>query len=92
MKCTIHYTGREENMELRKLLKKKTEFRVYGYDNFQGDKGIIIANSYDEAVKVYREKYDRKITDDHNEYMNDGCYLFDMGVVEENKMYVNAEW
>lgn len=80
------------NMGLRKLLKKKTELRVYGYDNFNGDKGVIIANSYDEAAKVYGEKYDRKITDDHNEYMDDGCYLFDMGVVEENKMYVNAEW
>lgn len=85
------YTGREENMRLRKLF-KKTELRVYGYDNFHGDKGVIIANNYEEAVKVYRQKYDRKIIDDHDEYMEDGCYLFDMGLVEKNKMYINAEW
>lgn len=76
-------------MGLRKIF--KTENRVYGYDNFHGDKGIIIANNYGDAVKVYRQKYDRKITDDHNEYMNDGCYLFDMGIVKKNKMYVNVE-
>lgn len=76
-------------MGLRKIL--KTELRVYSFDNFHGDKGVIIAKNYDDAVKVYMQKYDRKITDDHNEYMNDGCYLFDMGIVEKNKMYVNVE-
>lgn len=76
-------------MGLQKIL--KTELRVYSFDNFHGDKGVIIAKNYDDAVKVYREKYNRKIADAHNEYMNDGCYLFDMGKVKKNVMYVNVE-
>lgn len=92
MKCTIRGKEREGIMRLQKFSKKKTELRVYGYDNFSGDKGVIIANNYGEAVKVYRQKYNRKITDDHNEYMDDGRYLFDIGIVEKNKMYINTEW
>lgn len=78
-------------MRLRKFFKKKTELKVYGYDNFEGDKGIIIANNYEEAVKIYRENYEREITDDPDKYVNGGCYLFDLGKVEKEKMYVTTE-
>lgn len=74
------------------IFSKKKGLKVYGYDNCEGDKGIIIAKNYSEAVKTYKQAYDRNITEEHSEYMEGGCYLSDLGVVKENKVYVNAEW
>lgn len=60
---------------------------VYGFDNHDGDLGVIIANNYDEAAKVYEKKYKRVIAKTETEYRNDGCYLIELGPVEENSVY-----
>lgn len=46
---------------------------VYGFDNYKGDKGIIIADSNEEAIKIYSKTYNNKITEDWSEYVKGGC-------------------
>ena len=46
-----------------------TKNKVFAYENSDGDKGIIIAKSIEEAKKIFHEKYpERKIVDNYNEY------------------------
>lgn len=68
---------------------KEKDMNVYGFDNHDGDLGVIIANNYDEAVMVYKEKYKREIVEMETEYRNGGCYLIELGPVKENSVYVN---
>lgn len=42
-----------------------TKNKVFAYENSDGDKGIIIARSIDEAEKIFHKKYpERKIVDE----------------------------
>lgn len=68
--------------------------RVYTYDNFEGDKGIIVADSYEEAVKIFQEQYpDRKIAKAIDEYWNHGCYIEEIDFMyDESRLYVTCEW
>ena len=34
--------------------------KIYVYENESGDKGLIIADSYDKAVKLYHDEYPRR--------------------------------
>lgn len=65
---------------------------VYGFDNYKGDKGIIIADSNEEAIKIYSKTYNNKITEDWSEYVKGGCMLTDHGLVQKCQMYVNVSW
>lgn len=39
--------------------------KIYAYENSDGDKGIIIAKSYNDAKRIFHEKYPkRKIVED----------------------------
>ena len=43
-----------------------TKNKVFAYENSDGDKGIIIAKSIEEAKKIFHEKYpERKIVDNY---------------------------
>lgn len=63
---------------------------IYGFDNYEGDKGIIIADSYEEAVQIYSKIYKNIITEDWSLYVEGGCMLTDLGSVQKNQMYVNV--
>ena len=44
--------------------KKFHKGKIFAYENSEGDKGIICAMSYEEAVKLFYQKYpNRKIMD-----------------------------
>lgn len=46
-----------------------TKNKVFAYENSDGDKGIIIAKSIEEAKKIFHEKYpERKIVDNYYDY------------------------
>ena len=50
--------------------------KLYSFDNFQGDKGIIIADSLAEAHSLYRKEYPKhKIANNQDEYFDNGCYI-----------------
>ena len=54
-----------------------TKNKVFAYENSDGDKGIIIARSINEAEKIFHEKYpERKIVDNYYDYCQNGAYLF----------------
>lgn len=36
---------------------KRKKKRLYSYDNFEGDKGVIIAKSLEEACEIYKTHY-----------------------------------
>ncbi len=72
------------------MFKKK---KVFAYENSEGDKGIIIAKSYDEAKKIYQKEYPkRKIVDNDEGYWDSGAYLFEMNDVINNKLYCCFPW
>lgn len=61
--------------------------KLYSYDNCEGDKGVIVAESYEEAVEIYKKEYPkRKIVENGSEYWDNGCYLKEEGSIE-TKLY-----
>lgn len=76
---------RENNMFTKK--------KVFAYENSDGDKGIIIAVSMDEAKRIFHEKYpERTIVDNYYDYCQNGAYLFEMSKVDNNKLYCCFPW
>lgn len=70
-----------------------TKNKVFAYENSDGDKGIIIARSIDEAEKIFHKKYpERKIVDNYYDYCKNGAYLFEMSKVDNNKLYCCFPW
>ena len=54
----------------------------YVYENCEGDKGIIMAINYDDAVAIYHEKYPNRVLldleDDLYAQGNRGAYLYEL--------------
>lgn len=67
--------------------------KIYAYENHEGDKGIIIAKSFDEATEIFHEEYpERKIVDNEFDWCNGGAYLEEMDGVKNNKLYCCFPW
>ena len=68
--------------------------RLYSYDNYEGDKGIIIADSWEEAVALYKEQYPyREVAETNGQYWNGGCFIEEIDfVTEESRLYTTYEW
>ena len=74
-------------------MSKSKKLKVYGYENSDGDKGIIIATSLKKAKKVYFKNYPkRKLVEDLTEYYEDGAFLFYAGDVKESTAYCVFPW
>ena len=66
---------------------------VFAYENYEGDNGIIIANSMNKAEEIFHEEYpERKIVDNEFDWCNGGTYLEEMDYVENNKLYCCFPW
>ena len=63
--------------------------KIYAYENSDGDKGIIIAKSYNDAKRIFHEKYPKRkiVEDDSIDYWDNGSYLFEMDNVSDNELY-----
>lgn len=35
--------------------------KIFGYDIWNGDKGIIIANDEEEAIRIFKKEYDNPV-------------------------------
>ena len=71
--------------------------KLFAFDNFNGDKGIIIAGSRKEAENLYREEYpDRKIAKhghDYDAYYNNGCFITEKGVLNDmGGRFITCPW
>ena len=68
--------------------------KIYSYDNCEGDKGAIIADSLEEAITLFKKEYpDREIASNTQQYWNNGCYISEIGILsEDNQLYVVCEW
>lgn len=72
------------------MFKKK---KVFAYENSEGDKGIIIARSYNEAKAIFHKEYSkRKIVDNDKGYWDNGAYLFEMDEAKNNELYNCFPW
>lgn len=62
---------------------------IYSYDNCNGDKGIIIADSYESAVAIYKNEYPNRTIDngDGSYWNDDGCIISEVGTVLDNSLY-----
>lgn len=74
--------------------KNNKERKIYAYENSEGDKGIIIAKSLDEARELFKKEYPkRKIAKNDEEYYDNGSYVFEVDVLEnESKLYCPFPW
>ena len=84
-------------MNLSRLWQKmkicRCQDRVFAYENSCGDKGVIIASSYEKAVQIFYEKYPgRKIVDCIDDYYDNGAFLFETGAVKKNALYNAFPW
>ena len=68
--------------------------KLYSYDNCEGDKGVIIAESYEEAVEIYKKEYStRQIAENDEQYWDNGCYLKEEGSIGTGtKLYCTVPW
>ena len=67
--------------------------KIYAYEIFEGDKGIIIASSYKKAKKILKKEYSIKVADDDAAYYNGNrAYLYEVGKVKNNKLYAAFEY
>ena len=68
--------------------------KLYTYDNYEGDKGIIVADSWDEAVALYKEQYpDREVSETIEQYWDYGCYIEEIDFwTDEKKLHIVCEW
>ena len=74
--------------------KNNKERKIYAYENSECDKGIIIAQSLDEARELFKKEYPkRKIAKNDEEYYDNGAYVFEADVLKnESKLYCPFPW
>lgn len=69
------------------------KMKVYSFEIWEGDKGVIIADSYTKARKILKNEYDLDITDDDIEWQSgEKALLYEIGDLKKNSLYVNVEW
>ena len=67
--------------------------KIFVYENSEGDKGIIVAKSIEQAKRIFHKEYPKRtIVDNDYEYWQNGTYLFEMGEVKNNKLYNCFPW
>ena len=67
--------------------------KLYAYENSEGDKGVIIANSMEKAKELFLQEYPtRTIVDNNDDYYKNGAYLFEVEKVQNNKLFCTFPW
>lgn len=67
--------------------------KLYAYENSEGDKGIIIADSMEKAKELFLQEYPtRTIVDNNDDYYKNGAYLFEVERVQNNKLFCAFPW
>lgn len=67
--------------------------KLYAYENNEGDKGVIIADSMEKAKELFLQEYPtRTIVDNNDDYYKIGAYLFEVEKVQNNKLFCAFPW
>lgn len=67
--------------------------KVFSFEIYEGDRGVIIAKSYKKAKKILKKEYDIYITDDDIEWQEGKkALLYEIGKLKKNTLYVNVAW
>lgn len=67
--------------------------KIYAYENYQGDKGIIIAETEEKAIEIFHKEYpDKKIVDNDRDWWDGNTFLYEVGTVENNKLFNAFPW
>lgn len=79
---------------MNEILSHEASKKIFAYENYEGDKGIIIADTELEARGLFLERYpDRKIVNNDHEFWNNGAYLFEFSNLEDKSaLYCTFEW
>lgn len=81
---------------LQKAVIALKEMHMFAYENSGGDKGVIIAENKETAEALFKAKYPKRRiltkSDDCDEYDNNGAYLYEVGDVENNKLFDAFPW
>lgn len=84
------------NDALQKAVVALKEMHMFAYENSGGDKGVIIAENKETAEALFKAKYPKRRiltkSDDCDEYDNNGAYLYEVGDVENNKLFDAFPW
>lgn len=69
------------------------KLKVYSFELFEGDKGVIIAESYKKAKEILKKEYDMGVTDNDMDWQSGKkAFLYEIGDLKKNSLYVNVEW
>ena len=76
------------------MFKKMKTRKIFAYENSDGDKGIIIAYTENEAKELFKKEYpERKIADDDDAYYDNGAYLYEVGDLnDKSELYCVFEY
>lgn len=62
--------------------------KIYAYENHEGDKGIVIAETEEKAAEIFHKEYpDKKIVDNDRDWWNGNTFLYEVGTMENNKLF-----
>ena len=66
---------------------------IFAYEIPYGDKGIIVAASYEEAAQIFKNRYAAvTIRTDADDDCGNGAYLFEEDIVKRNTLYNAFPW
>ena len=58
------------------------------YENREGDKGIVIAETEEKAAEIFHKEYpDKKIVDNDRDWRDGNTFLYEVGTMENNKLF-----
>lgn len=75
--------------------------KLYTYENCDGDKGIIIADSWEKAFEIYKKEYPKRISEENTiiDYWERdgkgngiGAIMDEFGDIENGKLYCTFPW
>lgn len=67
--------------------------KLFVYENYEGDRGVIIADTAEKAATIFHDEYpDRKIVDTDEEWRKGNSFLREFGAVENNKLFNILPW
>lgn len=67
--------------------------KIYAYENHEGDKGIVIAETEEKAAEIFHKEYpDKKIVDNDRDWRNGNTFLYEVGTMENNKLFNVFPW
>ena len=68
------------------MSKRANNLRVYVYEYQYGNRGIIIASSYEMAKQILKKEIDLEPTDDKGDYEEGRPYLYSVCDAKEGEM------